>query len=76
MPQSSILAFRSCALRNAREIKQYLERSGGVTDNPDVAKELTDRVNGVMGDDDEAGAAAPAEGGSASEDGGGACGPR
>ena len=59
-------------MRNAREIKQYLERSGGVTDNPDVAKELTDRVNGVMGDDDEAGAAAPAAAAPPAEGGGGA----
>jgi hypothetical protein len=85
VPQSSILAFRSCAWKNARENesnfyylwKEYLARSGGVKDGPDVAKELTDRVNDVMGDDndDEAAAAAPAaaasaEGGSASDDGG------
>ena len=71
VPQSSILAFRSCALKNASENesnfyllwKQYLDKTGGTKDSPDVAKELTDRVNGVMGDDgdDEAAAAAPAE---------------
>ena len=72
VPQSSILAFkfRSCAMKNACENesnfyylwKQYLERSGGTKDSPEVAKERTDRVNGVMGDDDddEAAAAVPA----------------
>jgi hypothetical protein len=59
--------------------KQYLEKTGGTKDSPDVAKELTDQVNGVMGDDgdDEAVAAEPAaasqsEGGSGSEGGGAA----
>ena len=85
VPQSSILAFRSCAWKNARDNesnfyhlwKECLARSGGVKDSQEVAKELTDRVNDVMGDDndDEAAAAAPAaaasaEGGSASDDGG------
>ena len=59
VPQSSILAFRSCALKDARENesnfyhlwKQYLDKTGGTKDSQDVAKELTDRVNGVMGDD-------------------------
>jgi hypothetical protein len=87
VPQSSILAFRSWALKNASENesnfyflwKQCLEKTGGTKDSPDVAKELTDRVNGVMGDagDDEAAAAEPAaasqsEGGSGSEGGGAA----
>ncbi len=80
VPQSSILAFRSCAMKNARENesnfyylwKQYLAKSGGVKESPDVAKELTDRVNGVMGDDDEAEAAAPAAAAAPAEGGGGA----
>ncbi len=57
--------------------QQYLEKSCGTKDSPEVAKELTDRVNGVMGDDgdDEAAAAepaaaAPSGGGSGSEGGG------
>ena len=69
VPQSSILSFRSVALKMARENesnfyhlwKQYLANNGGVRESPDVAKEVTDRLNDVMGDDEEAGAAAPAD---------------
>ena len=79
--QSSILAFRSCALKNARDNeseffhlwKQYLARSGPMKESMDVSKEINDRVNGVMGDDDDdddngaagAAAAAHADAGSA-----------
>ena len=69
VPQSSILSFRSVALKMARENesnfyhlwKQYLANNGGVRESPDLAKEVTDRLNDVMGDDEEAGAAAPAD---------------
>ena len=79
VPQSSILAFRSVAMKNARENesnfyhlwRDYLAKAGGVKESPDVAKELIDRLNGVMGDDDEAEAAAPAEGGGGASDDGG-----
>jgi hypothetical protein len=45
VPQSSILAFRACALKNARKNefnfyllwKQYLEKTGDTKDSPDVA---------------------------------------
>ena len=66
-------------MKNARENesnfyhlwKEYLAKAGGVKESPDVAKELTDRLNGMMGDDDEAEAAAPAEGGGGASDDGG-----
>ncbi len=53
-------------------MEAYLEKSCGMKDSPEVEKELTDRVNGVMGDDvdDEAAAAAPSEGGTGSDGGG------
>jgi hypothetical protein len=61
VPQSSILALRNVALKNARENeanfchlwKKYLVRSGDKKESPEVTKELFDRVNGVMGDDDD-----------------------
>jgi hypothetical protein len=70
VPHASILAFRSCALKNARENesnfyhlwKDYLKRnrSGKNNGGAEVAQEVTARVNDVtvMGDGDEA---APAE---------------
>ena len=76
VPQASMLAFRSCALRNARENesnffylwKEHLKTNGEQLEGADMAKEVEGRVNGVMGDDDDddVSAAAAAPGGAAS----------
>ena len=82
VPQASMLAFRSCAMRNSRENesnfyylwKKHLKTNGAKPESSAMAKEVEGRVNGVMGDDDDdvpaaaAAAAAPVDAADAGDD--------
>ena len=70
VPQASIAAFRSCALKNSRENenafyllwKEYLASSAQKQVGADLLKETAARVKSLMDDDDDdgAGSAVPA----------------
>ncbi len=61
LAQASMLAFRSCAMRNSRENesnfyylwKEHLKTNGAKPESSAMAKEVEGRVNSVMGDDDD-----------------------
>jgi hypothetical protein len=73
VPRETIVAFRSCALKCAKEQeksfyylwKQYLARSGRSEEGAAAEKERVDQMHSMMGDDDEDGVFAGAGGAAA-----------